>query len=40
MGDGRVRFISQNIDHNLSDPVDSMFEQLIAIRDAAPISDF
>ncbi|MFG0334575.1 MAG: DUF1559 domain-containing protein [Maioricimonas sp. JB049] len=40
MGDGRVRFISQNIDHNLSDVVDSMFERLIAIRDAAPISDF
>jgi len=40
MGDGRVRFISQNIDHDLSDPVDSMFERLIAIRDAAPISDF
>ncbi|QDU39104.1 putative major pilin subunit [Maioricimonas rarisocia] len=40
MGDGRVRFISQNIDHDLSDAVDSMFERLIAIRDAAPISDF
>ena len=28
MGDGRVRFIGENIDHNLTDAVDSTFERI------------
>lgn len=41
MGDGRVRFISENIDHNNSTAVvDSTFERLIAIGDGQPVGEF
>lgn len=40
MGDGRVRFISENIDHNLTDAVDSTFERLIGVSDGQPVGEF
>jgi prepilin-type N-terminal cleavage/methylation domain-containing protein len=42
MGDGAVRFLSENIAHILSSPVDvgSTFELLIAIRDGQPTGEF
>lgn len=41
MGDGRVRFISENIDHNNIDgTVDSTFERLIGIGDGQTVGEF
>jgi len=40
MGDGRVRFIGENIDHNLTDAVDSTFEYLIGVSDGNPVGEF
>lgn len=40
MGDGRVRFVSENIDHNLDDPINSTFERLIGVSDGQPIGEF
>lgn len=43
MFDGSVRFISENIDHaptndHTDDPIDSLFERLIAIADGQPVT--
>jgi prepilin-type N-terminal cleavage/methylation domain-containing protein len=49
MGDGAVRFISENIDHRFDlanpgggvvNPVDSLFEYLLAIQDGQPIGEY
>jgi len=41
MGDGRVRFISENIDHNnVTTNVDSTFERLIGISDGQTVGEF
>ncbi|WP_437231090.1 H-X9-DG-CTERM domain-containing protein [Planctomicrobium sp. SH661] len=42
LGDGSVRFVSQNIAHVLSSGIEtnSPFELLIALRDGQPIGDF
>jgi len=40
MGDGRVRFISENIDHNQDDPINSTFERLIGVSDGQPVGEF
>lgn len=41
MGDGRVRFINENIQHNNStNVVDSTFERLIGIDDNQPVGEF
>ncbi|QDU10853.1 DUF1559 domain-containing protein [Gimesia aquarii] len=40
MGDGAVRFISENIDHNTNGAVNSTLEYLMAIQDGNTIGDF
>lgn len=41
MGDGAVRFISENIDHNNANAtIDSTYERLIAVGDNQPIGEF
>ncbi|TWT34099.1 hypothetical protein KOR42_53740 [Thalassoglobus neptunius] len=45
MGDGRVRFLSENIDHrvdlvNGTEPVDSTYERLIGIKDGQVTGNF
>jgi len=42
MGDGRVLFISENIDNSIAvgGVVDSTFERLASIRDGAAIGEF
>ncbi|MBD3675056.1 MAG: DUF1559 domain-containing protein [Planctomycetaceae bacterium] len=40
MGDGRVRFVSENIDHNIDDPINSTFERLIGVSDGQPVGEF
>jgi len=40
MGDGRVRFISENIDHIVGGNIDSTFERLIGVADGQPIGEF
>lgn len=40
MGDGAVRFISENIDHNANANVNSLWEYLIAIDDGNVIGEF
>lgn len=41
MGDGRVRFISENIDHdNTTSAIDSTFERLIAVSDGQSVGEF
>jgi prepilin-type processing-associated H-X9-DG protein len=45
MGDGAVRFISENIDHKNTFvgsnwPIDSTLEQLIGIADGLPLGEF
>lgn len=38
--DGSVRFLSENLDHNVDADVNSVYEFLIAINDGNPISDY
>ncbi|HBN79035.1 MAG TPA: prepilin-type cleavage/methylation domain-containing protein, partial [Planctomycetaceae bacterium] len=38
--DGSVRFISENIDHNISDPIDSTLERLVGISDGQVVGEF
>lgn len=40
MGDGAVRFISENIDHNTNPAVNSTLEYLMAIQDGNTIGEF
>lgn len=40
LGDGAVRFLSENIDHNLDDAINSTYEQLIHIRDNQQVGEF
>ena len=40
LGDGAVRFISENINHNTTDAIDSTLERLIAIGDGQTVGDF
>ncbi len=40
MGDGSVRFISENIEHNTSPPIDSTLELLLAIDDGQVLGEF
>jgi prepilin-type processing-associated H-X9-DG protein len=40
MADGEVRFLSENIDHDLSSGIDSLYEYLVAIADGNVVSEF
>ena len=40
VGDGSVRFISENIDHNPNATPNSLFEYLIAINDGKVLGEF
>ncbi len=40
LADGSVRFISENIDHNISDPIDSTLERLVGISDGQVVGEF
>jgi type II secretory pathway pseudopilin PulG len=41
LGDGSVRFISENIDHNYGiRPVNSTFARLLCVNDGQPVGDF
>ena len=40
LADGSVRFITENINHDLSPAIDSLYEYLVAIADGNVVSDF
>jgi len=40
LGDGAVRFISENIDHNTDDTINSTFEYLIGRNDGKVVGEF
>jgi len=41
LGDGSVRFISENVDHNYGiRPVNSTFARLLSVNDGQPVGDF
>ena len=40
MGDGAVRFISENVDHNLTAPIDSTMERLMSREDGMVVGEF
>lgn len=40
MADGAVKFISENIDHNLSDAIDSTLERLVGMGDGQVVGEF
>tara|TARA_R110002020_G_scaffold428568_1_gene638123 strand:+ start:251 stop:523 length:273 start_codon:yes stop_codon:yes gene_type:complete len=40
LADGSVKFISENIDHNLSNAIDSTIERLAGISDGQVVGEF